>query len=105
MGERRELAPEADLQSVVEDRETVLVAFHADWCAPCAVLDEFVDEVIDDLDALVVKVDVEAHEDLVEAHDVTTNPTFLVYEDGEVVERQAGLPDREEFRDLLAPWR
>lgn len=103
MGERRELAPAEDLDPVVENG-TVLVDFQADWCAPCAVLDEFVDEVIDDLDALVLSVDVEEHAALVDAYDVTTNPTMVVFEDGEEVERIVGLPDRERFRELLAPW-
>lgn len=105
MGERRELRPDEDLAPVVESRETVFVEFHADWCAPCAVLDEFVDEVLEDLDALVLKVDIEAHADLADAHDVTTDPTLIVFEDGEAVERITGLPDRETFRDLVAPWR
>jgi len=104
MGARRELDADEDLQPVVEDHGTVFVQFHADWCAPCAVLETFFDEVLDDLDGLVVQVDVETHDDLADAHDVTANPTLLVFEDGSVVERRAGLPDRSAFRELVSPW-
>ena len=104
MGARRELDADDDLDRVVETHETVFVQFHADWCAPCAVMEEFFDEVLDELDGLVLEVDVEADADLADAHDVTTNPTLLVFEGGEVVERRAGLPDRPAFRELVAPW-
>jgi thioredoxin 1 len=104
MGTRRELDADENLRSVVDDHETVFVQFHADWCAPCAVLSEFFAEVLDDLDGLVLEVDIEDHADPAADHDVTTNPTLLVFEDGEVVERRAGLPDRPAFRELVAPW-
>ena len=104
MGERRELDADEDLHDLVDDHDTVFVQFHADWCAPCAVMEEFFEEVLDELDGLVLEVDIEAHGDLADAHDVTTNPTLFVFEDGDVVERRSGLPDRPAFRELVAPW-
>jgi thioredoxin 1 len=104
MGERRELGPGEALRAVLDDHGTVFVQFHADWCAPCAVMEEFFAEVLEDLDGLVLEVDVEAHGDLAAAHDVTANPTLLVFEDGETVARRAGLPDRPAFRELVDPW-
>lgn len=104
MGTRRELDADEDLQSYVEDHETVFAEFNADWCAPCAVLEEFIDEVLDDLDAVVVKIDIETHDDLADAHEVTTNPTMLIFEDGAVVDRLEGLPERPAFRERVSPW-
>lgn len=104
MGDRRELGADEALEPVLDDHGTVFVQFHADWCAPCAVLETFLDEVLDDLEALVVEVDVEAHDDVADAYDVTTNPTLVVVEDGEPVERIEELPEREAFRERIAPW-
>jgi len=104
MATRRELGPDERLEPVLAGRETVFVQFHADWCAPCAVLEEFFAEVLDDLEGLVLAVDVEAHAEVAAAHDVTANPTLVVFEDGDVVERREGLPDRPAFRELVGPW-
>lgn len=104
MGEWHELGPAESLDAVLADRETVFLEFHADWCAPCAVMETFLEETLDELDALVVKVDVEAHDDVVAEYDVTTNPTVVVLEDGEPVERLEELPDRPAFRERIAPW-
>jgi thioredoxin 1 len=104
MGEWRELEPGESLDAVLADHETVILEFHADWCAPCAVLETFLEELLEELDALVVKVDVEAHDDVAAEYDVTSNPTMVVLEDGEPVERLEELPERPAFRERVAPW-
>jgi len=101
--DRHELAAGESLAEVVGDGPA-LVEFHAEWCAPCAVLATFVDEVREALTVPVVRVDVERRPDVADAHDVTTNPTLLVLADGTVRERVAGLPDRTEFRAAVDPW-
>lgn len=104
MGTRRELTPDEDLAPVVANHKTVFVEFHTELCAPCAVQQTFVDEVMDDLDGLVVTVDVEDHPEIASAHDLTTNPTLVVYENGDIVDRLDGLPERAVFREFVSPW-
>ncbi|XP_068158578.1 thioredoxin-2 [Drosophila tropicalis] len=58
----------------------VLVEFYATWCGPCAIigprLEQLAEEYADRL--LILKIDVDDHEDIAIEYDVTSMPTFLV---------------------------
>jgi thioredoxin 2 len=51
--------------------------------------------------ALVLKVDTEQHPDLAGRHDVRAIPTFLVFRNGRVVRREAGVAPAAVLRQWL----
>ncbi|MFQ3293423.1 MAG: thioredoxin 1 [Halobacteriales archaeon] len=104
MGEFHNIAAEGDLESLVAAEDAVIVDFHADWCGPCVAMEAFLEEIEDGTEAAIATIDTEAHKNLPETFDVSTLPTLLFYRDGELVHRYAGLPERHEFRDMVAEY-
>lgn len=81
---------EAALRDVLEQHDRVVVAFRAAWSDRCRQLERQL-ATFDGFHFAVV--DVQAHPLLAYRYDVTHIPTLLRFENGEVVDRQEGIPD------------
>jgi len=80
-------------QRIAEDGR-LLVDFYADWCGPCQMIAPTVDELAAESEATVAKVDVEALPQIAARYDISSIPTFLVFDDGEVVDRLVGMKEK-----------
>lgn len=77
---------------VMENSQTVLVDFYADWCGPCKMLAPVIDEVADELagKAVVGKLNIDEARDLAIEYQVASIPTLMVFKGGAVVETMVG---------------
>jgi len=91
-----------EFEAFVADHDVVLVDFYADWCGPCRMMEPVVERVAAETDAAVAKVDADAHGGLAAEYGVRGLPTFLVFHDGEPVERLVGGQDESRLRAALA---
>ncbi|WP_435161735.1 thioredoxin family protein [Halorubrum sp. SY-15] len=85
--------PEA-LQTLVDDHDVVLVDCYADWCGPCQMMEPTVEALASETDAVVAKVDVDANQGLAQQLGARGVPTFVLYADGQPVDRFVGAQDR-----------
>lgn len=86
---------------VLECKETVLLDFWAEWCAPCRMLSPVVDEVADEIkDVKVGKVNVDDEPELAAKFNVMSIPTLVVIRDGKEVNRSTGVIPKEAIVDL-----
>lgn len=69
--------------------ETVLLDFHADWCAPCRAMNPTV-QALSAKGYPVRKVNVDEEPDLARRHGVTSLPTFVMLANGQEVGRVTG---------------
>ena len=81
--------------------DTVLVDFYADWCGPCRLMADIVDELAAESDVPIVKVDVETLPEVTDEYGVHGVPAFVVFRDGEPVDRLVGMQDKAELRRLI----
>ncbi|MUW15016.1 thioredoxin [Halorubrum sp. CBA1125] len=87
---------------IVADHDVVLVDFYADWCGPCQMMEPAVEQLANDTDAAVLKVDVDQYQSLAAEYGVQSIPTLLVFADGERVERMVGAQSAESLSDAVA---
>jgi thioredoxin len=81
--------------------EKVIVDFSATWCGPCKALNPILDEISDSTDIKVVKIDVDANQELAIEHGIRSVPTMLLFKRGELINRISGLKWKEEILALF----
>lgn len=81
----------------------VLIDFYADWCAPCQMMPPILKEVKSAFgDALrIVKIDSDRNQALSAKYNVRSIPTLMLFHNGEVIWRQAGVVPAPQLIQLL----
>jgi len=83
----------SELNELLNHKRVVLADFSATWCPPCRAMTPIVERLAARFSgrADVVKVDVDRDDELASAHGVRGIPTFLLFANGQVVERVVGM--------------
>lgn len=84
---------DADITTVLDSHDIVLLKFTADWCESCKKYEHF----INDLSVYVQEVDHDLNEDIVEEYEIQKLPTVLVYKNKNLVDRIEGFIPKTEF--------
>jgi len=96
-----EVESQSHFEELTSEHELVLVDCYADWCGPCQMMEPTIESLAAETDALVVKVDVDAHQGLAQQLGARSIPTLVVFSDGKPVEQVVGAQDRATFEGLL----
>ncbi len=101
----RTLKEGEDLGGLVDGSPgVVLLDFYADWCAPCRKQSSELHELEDyalEVNAQIIKVNVEEHRALAKEYKVSSLPTLLTVKDGAVQERKQGFTKRDQVKAML----
>jgi len=72
-------------EKVLKAKGKVLLDFWATWCGPCQMIAPIVEEIAQENEELLVgKVDVDAHPQLAVQFGISSIPTLLTFENGQV---------------------
>ena len=86
----------------LESEKTVLIDFFADWCGPCKMLSQIIEQFAKENEKVkVVKINVDELPDLAVKYGVRSIPTLVVIKNGEEVNRSVGLIDKSEILELV----
>ena len=90
-------------QEVLLAKEPVLVDFWATWCGPCRMLAPVIEEIANEYAGKVKvgKVNVDDERELALEYGVSSIPTVMVFQNGEVKETSVGYRPMEEIEQLL----
>jgi thioredoxin 1 len=83
---------------------TVLVDFHAHWCAPCRMQGRILEELAEEFDGRVriAKLDVDANRETAARFRVMSIPHLVLMKEGEVAGEFLGLQDADTLRRVLS---
>ncbi|MDE5630246.1 MAG: thioredoxin [Bacilli bacterium] len=75
----------------------VLVDFYADWCGPC----QMMGEILENVDANILKVNTDEFGEVAQKHGVMSIPTLVLYKDGSEVDKMIGLQSKEDIENFI----
>ena len=79
----------------------VLVDFWAQWCGPCKTMMPVLEQYSAEEGAVeVVKINVDEHPEISQEYGIRGIPTFILFEDGEVVKKQTGAMSVQQLQEF-----
>lgn len=79
-------------------KEKILVDFYADWCGPCRMQGELLEE-IEDIEIL--KVNVDKYPNIAKKYGVMSIPTLILFEKGKIKKTNVGLLDLDQIKEFI----
>lgn len=76
---------------------TVLVDFFATWCGPCKMLSPVLEELSNESDVLIVKVDVDEAGPLAAQYGIQAVPTLMLFKNGQRVDVRMGYQNKNQL--------
>ena len=88
---------------VLQAETPVLVDFWAEWCSPCRMLGPTINELADEYAGKIRigKVDIDANQKVLARYGIGSIPTVLLFVNGEIQARFAGLRSKKEYQSVL----
>ena len=82
-------------KEIVSSSTPTLVDFYATWCGPCQSMMPILDQVKNKLgnSIRILKIDVDKNQDIAARFKVRGVPTFVLFQNGEILWRQSGGMD------------
>lgn len=83
-------------------QKPVLVDFFATWCGPCKMLKPMLENLVQEYDVVLAKVDIDENPDLAQTYGVQGVPDVRIVMDGQVNEGFVGVLPEPELRQMMA---
>ena len=84
-------------------KELVLVDFFAEWCMPCIVMGPVIEELGKKFKGKIKfgKIDIDENNAVAQKFKVFSIPNFILFKDGEILDRFVGSMSSEDFEEKL----
>ena len=82
----------------------LLLDFWATWCGPCQMIGPMLDQVAEEENITVGKINVDEQRELAMQYEIEAIPTLVVMKDGREVDRSVGMQDKTEIKTFYAKY-
>ena len=82
-------------------KNKVLVDFYATWCGPCKMLSPVIDDLSNEVDIDIIKIDVDKHNELAREYGVMSIPTLILFNNSVEIKRTLGFMDKEKLKEFI----
>jgi thioredoxin len=85
----------AEFDKLLQGKKLVIVDYNATWCGPCKQLSPVLESWVKAQNGQVelIKIDVDANQDLAKAKQIESIPYLEFYKDGQLADKQIGMGD------------
>ena len=93
----------SNFKDIIKGDKPVLIDFHATWCGPCQTMSPIIDEIKHHFgDRIrILKIDVDKNQETAAKFKVRGVPTFLLFKNGEIQWRSAGMQSRKDLTQQI----
>ncbi len=90
---------------IINGDKPVLIDFSAEWCAPCRMMPPILKDVKKQLGdkVRILKIDVDRNPAISQQYQIRNVPTLMIFKNGQVVFRQAGVIPAQQIIQVLQP--
>jgi thioredoxin 1 len=90
--------------SAIKSHRTILVDFWADWCGPCKIISPILDEISQEHNLFIGKLNVDEHTVKSKEYSVQSIPTMVLFVDGKPVKTIIGAMPKHKLLKELSEW-
>ena len=98
------IVTDANFDTVIAENSLVLVDFWAEWCGPCKKLSPILDEISQEENLLVAKVNIDDNPIKPKDYSVASVPTMILFKDGKPVTTIIGAKPKHILLKQLAEY-
>ncbi|MFD0829474.1 thioredoxin family protein [Neobacillus sp. M.A.Huq-85] len=88
----------------IQTSKSVLIDCWAPWCPPCRMIGAVLEEIDEELELKIVKVNSDENEEFISQFEVLGIPTLLFFQDGKLVKRITGFQPKEMLMESLKKY-
>lgn len=92
-----------NFENIINSQQPVVVDFHAEWCGPCKMQSPILADVAKELGEKIkiIKIDVDQNGEIAQRYQIQGVPTLMVFKEGQIKYRQAGLHSKLQIMNVL----
>jgi len=90
-------------QDLISSETPTVIDFFATWCGPCRMVTPILEDLKSDMgeSVRVYKIDVDQNPNLAAQYNVRSVPTLMIFKDGKLQWRQAGVQSKATLKSVI----
>lgn len=93
-----------NFDSIINSHKVVLIDFWAPWCGPCTKYSPILDEIAEENNIWLGKINVDENVLKTKEYQVSSIPTVVVFEDGKAVSTIIGALPKHKLLEKISEW-